>query len=210
MNASRTYSGGPILKQTGSTVTTTPKKRVRIVDYNENPKNGPVTVAKPVVKAPSLSKLIVKEIGKIKYDVLPLATTIYKNFEYISESPELMHNIDEIKKLLTSGDMKGFLVFDGTKMVAYLIGEFKQLPDGRSSYYITYIFVGANYRYKKIGSKMLALLQTKCVNEWGIKFITLTVDTNDTGLTNYYRRRGFSEDPMLKNGGRHEVLTLYL
>lgn len=154
-------------------------------------------------------KFVVKELKKIKYDVTPFATTIYNNFKYISVQPELEHNINEIQRLLKSNDMKGFAVFNGSNMIAYLIGEYKQLNDGRMVYYISYIFVAPRFRYKKIGSKLLMMSIQKC-SESGIRFITLTCDTKNKNLFEYYKRRSFIEDPILRNNGRHEILTLYL
>lgn len=155
-------------------------------------------------------KFTIREIRGVS-DPTPFATLIYKNFQYLEKEPVLNHNIDEIKKLLTNENFIGLLVYDNNgKMIAYLVGEIKHLNDGRITYYITYFYVAPMYRHKRIGSKLLQLLINKCKQNWGVNYITLTCDINDRKLLEFYKKRGFDVDIMLKNGGRHEIYTLYL
>jgi GNAT superfamily N-acetyltransferase len=151
-------------------------------------------------------KLTIKEIRGIQ-DPNPLANLIYNNFKYLESDPKLNHNIFEIKRLLTCNEFIGLLVYDNTKIIAYLVGETKMLNDSRLCYYITYFFVAEKYRNKKIGSGILNLLKQKCKN-WGIKYIILTCDTQDKKLIDYYIKKGFNVDTMLRTNSRHEVYTL--
>lgn len=154
------------------------------------------------------NRLVMKEIRRIG-DPRPLTEIIYKNFSNLANQPHLQHNREEIQKLLTSPDFIGFFVYDGAKIVAYLVGEKKQLNDGRLCYYITYIYVGGKYRDHKIGSRLMDILQERC-GIWGIQFVLLTCDVTDNKVVNFYKKRGFSPDSVLKNGTQHEVFSLYL
>lgn len=160
-------------------------------------------------KRNNIKKVYVKEIRKIRNGVDNIAKSIYNNFASLSHSEQLGHNIKEIKQMLTSDNFIGFFVYDESKIVSYLVGEIKNLNDGRIVYYITYIYVGKQYRHKKIGSQLMKMLIYKCRN-WGIGFITLTCDIKNNKVMNFYKNLGFKQDPILKNMGRHEVFTLYL
>jgi GNAT superfamily N-acetyltransferase len=153
--------------------------------------------------------VIVREVHRI-VDPTPLANTIYKNFEYLANEPNLGHNIPEINRLLTDENFMGLFVYNSdNNVIAYLVGEIKHLNDGRVVYYISYFFVCPRYQNKKIGSRLISLLISKCENK-GNKFIVLTCDTNDKKLVQFYVNRGFVVDPILKNGQRHEIYTYYL
>ena len=94
-------------------------------------------------------------------------------------------------------------------MIAYLIGEFKTLNDGRYVYYISYLYVAKPYRSRKIGAQLMKLIISKC-NNIGVKHIILTCDTHDRKVLTFYKNIGFIPDPVLKNLSRHEVYTLYM
>lgn len=138
------------------------------------------------------------------------ANVIYNNFLYLKEFPELMHNPQEINKLLQSNDTINFLIYDSKqKLVGYLIGEIKSLADGRVVFYISYVFIIDKYRGKQIGTKLIYKAIEECKQN-GIRFILLTCDTYDQRVWNYYKRLGFIEDPLMKSFNRHRVMTLYL
>ncbi len=71
------------------------------------------------------------------------------------------------------------------------------------------MYVGKNFRGKKIGSQLMNLAINRC-KLTGINFVVLTCDTKDKKVYSFYERMGFMPDPLLRNFGRHEVLTLYL
>lgn len=155
-------------------------------------------------------KMIVKEIKRINSDINPLINIIYRNFKYLASSPELGHTHQEIKRLLQNNDMLSLFVYNQKgNLIAYLIGEFKTLNDGRYIYYISYLYVGKSYRSKKIGSQLMKLIISKCKNI-GVKYIILTCDTNDKKVLNFYQHIGFIPDPILKNTSNYKVYTKYL
>jgi GNAT superfamily N-acetyltransferase len=124
-------------------------------------------------------KMIVKEIKKINSGIDSLVNIIYKNFKYLSSDPKLGHTHNEIKRLLKNNDMLSLFVYNQNgKLIAYLIGEFKTLNDGRYVYYISYLYVAKPYRSRKIGAQLMKLIISKC-NNIGVKHIILTCDTHD-------------------------------
>ncbi len=156
----------------------------------------------------SIGQIKVNEIRKIG-PLLPMINTVYNNFVYIADIPGLDHTRKEILRLLTSDRMVSLFAYHQEKLVGYLIGEFKKLGDGRLIYYIAYMYVAPKYRAKKIGAQLIALIVKKCEN-WGIKYITLTCDTHDVPLFMFYKKRGFTYDPMLRTMDQHEVMTKFL
>lgn len=152
--------------------------------------------------------LTVKEVKRLK-NPNSLADTIYNNFIYLSDVPQLQHNKQEISRLLTCDEMDGLLVFHENKLIAYLIGEIKVIQDGRYVYYISYVYVTPNFRKHKIGTKLLYLIENKC-SKMGVKFILLTCDSNDKPAFNFYLKNRFVHDPVLKSNTSHQVLIKYL
>ena len=154
-------------------------------------------------------KLSIKEITNMKNGVNMLSDIIYNNFSYLSDRPELQHNVHEIQKLLTAPDTLSFVVYNNDSIIAYLVGEYKKLNDGRVCYYISYVYVCEKYRGKKIGTKLMNLVIDKCKNN-NIKYLLLTCDTQDKPVYEFYEKMGFVPDTLLRNYGRHEVMTLFL
>ena len=85
----------------------------------------------------------------------------------------------------------------------------KHLVDGRNVYYISYIFVSDKFRNRRLGSQLLDILADKC-KELNAKFIVLTCDIHNKIAYNFYIKRGFTVDSLLRTNDRHEVLSLIL
>ena len=97
------------------------------------------------------------EVKKIK-DTALMVNTIYNNFLYLVEYPDLMHTRDEINKVLNSNGCMNLLVFYNNKLIGYLIGNFRTLQDSRYVFYISYFYISQEYRNRGIGSKLMNLL----------------------------------------------------
>lgn len=138
-----------------------------------------------------------------------LVNTIYNNFIYLANTPQLQHNKQEILRLLTDENLFGLLVFNKDKLVGYLIGETKTLADGRYVYYISYVYVAKEYRKHKIGTQLLQILIKKC-HELGVQFILLTCDIKDEMAYKFYLKNKFVDDPILKSNNQHKILIKYL
>lgn len=156
-----------------------------------------------------MSKLTVKDFNPAVHNVDMLVNIIHYNFLYLNHDPNLQHTKEEIKRLLTDKNCIGFLVFDGKKLVAYMFGELKFLNDGRNVYYISYVYVIQSYRNRKIGSYLMNLAIQK-MKQRNIRYIVLTVDIQDKKAYDFYMKKGFMPDNILRNYGRHEVLSMQI
>ena len=70
-----------------------------------------------------------------------LAKTIYNNFIYLKDIPQLEHNIQTITDLLSNPDNKFFFLYQENSLIGYLIAELKTLNDGRFVCYVDYIYI---------------------------------------------------------------------
>jgi GNAT superfamily N-acetyltransferase len=137
------------------------------------------------------------------------AHTIYKNFEQLASNTKLKHSIPEIIKLFKSPNMYGFLLYDGQKIIGYLIGEFNKLKDNRTTFYISYLFIADNYRGKKLASKLVNY-SIDLGKKHKLNCIMLICDTHDKFVHDFYEKKGFMLDPMLRRYERHDVFSLYI
>lgn len=139
-----------------------------------------------------------------------LANAIYNNFVYLNQFPELMHTKEEILKTLTEKNNIIYLVYDGHKLIGYLVADIRFFPDNRYGCYISYFYVSQKYRGKKIGSKLLEKLIQKCRYEY-LNSVVLTCDTHDTNLVKFYQKYNFIPDEVLGGSDRrHNVFSLFL
>ena len=148
------------------------------------------------------------ETTRIKNPIV-LAQVVYKNFIYLTRYPELQHNVNTIVQTLGADGNFCYLMYHDDKLIGYLIGDFRVLPDNRYAYYISYVYIAENYRNKKLGTKLMNKLINK-VKEKGVKFIVLTVDIRDKKVVDFYVKYGFNKDPNLGGNKPHLVYSLYL
>lgn len=159
-----------------------------------------------------MSNITIKEINYsffMNSNIYPFADIIYQNFIELSFDPKLKHNKEELLRLLKSPQMGGFIVFDGTKVIGYLIGELITLADGRYVYFINYIYTGPKYRSQGVGSKLMNLATgfasgKRCDN------VVLICDTEDHKVFDFYAKRGFMLDIVLRRYEQHDVLSVQI
>lgn len=137
------------------------------------------------------------------------ATVVYNNFLNLRKVANLKHTPEEIKRLLRSRRLFGFLVYDNNVLVAYLMGEKMDLNDGRLVCYVSYLYVAKKYRKKGIGEQLVKLAIGK-TKEYGISFLLLKCDTTNEQICQFYKKRGFVPDPILASGDRYDALTYYV
>lgn len=150
----------------------------------------------------------------IQKDIKNFTVAIFNNFIELTRHPYVKHTKEEIRRLLESEQLFGYIVRyrnpeNITKIIAYLFGETTTLPDGRNAYYLSYIYVSPNFQHKKLGSLLMKKIIYHC-QHFGIPFIVLTCDTEDTKVMNFYKKLGFVSDPALATGKKHDVFCLYL
>jgi ribosomal protein S18 acetylase RimI-like enzyme len=150
-----------------------------------------------------------KEISSLS-NVDAFVNIIFLNFPELIQIEKLKHTKEQIKKLLTSNKMNGFLVYNKKGvLIAYIIGELINLNDRRTTFYISYLYVANKYRKKGIAKKLMSLIVSKC-RKIGIRNITLTVDTDNKSIYDFYLKWGFMPDQILRTYDKYDVLTLNL
>lgn len=138
-----------------------------------------------------------------------LSKIIYFNFIELQNEQNISFNITEIKQMLSSPNLIGwFLLDDNGNTVGYLIGEMKDLEDGRYVYYISYFYIIKKHRGQGFGKSMLSTCIQDIKNN-NVKHIML-ITRVDSNAYNLYKSIGFGYDPIIKIGNKNYcVLTYY-
>jgi ribosomal protein S18 acetylase RimI-like enzyme len=144
-----------------------------------------------------------------KPNVHKFINIIYNNFYDIANQPKLRHNPNEIRRLLLSPKMRGFIAKKNNKIVGYLLGEINVLVDGRVIYFINYLYVGTEFRKSGIASRMMDVAKA-VAKKIKTEFIVLNCDTKNKKVYDFYLKRGYMPDLVLRRYDRYEVLSLRL
>ena len=138
-----------------------------------------------------------------------LSKIIFLNFIELQNQPEIVFNIDDIVSTLSSEGLLGwFLLDDNGKIIGYIIGEKKELTDGRYVYYISYFYLIHKYRSMGLGIALMAEC-IKYISSINIPFIMLISNIHSKAFK-LYKKFGFGHDPIIKiNNPNYSVLLMY-
>jgi len=137
-----------------------------------------------------------------------LSKIIFINFFHLQGQPDINFSIDDIYSTLKSDKLLGwFLLNSKNKIVGYMIGETKELADGRYIYYLSYFYIVEKYRSKGIGYQMM-LNMINYISSINIRFILLTSEVKSNGFK-LYKKIGFSDDPVIKLNNPDFTVLLY-
>ncbi len=134
---------------------------------------------------------------------------IYINFLELQNQPDINFSIDDINSTLSSSGFLGWLLLkdDGT-IVGYMVGELKDIGDGRFVYYLSYFYIVKKYRAKGLGFKML-LNCIEYIKSINVKYIML-ISNIFSDAFRLYSKLGFVPDPIIKlNNHNFAVLICY-
>jgi GNAT superfamily N-acetyltransferase len=134
-----------------------------------------------------------------------LVDVVYENFKHLSPYKELMHDKNELSRLITNSHSHIWFIMADKRIAAYLIGELKDLNDGRRVFYISYIYTASNHRRQGLASKLIAYAEALC-KKFKYDGILLTTDIEDEDVYNFYQMRGFMPDLMLRRYNKFDVL----
>ncbi len=135
---------------------------------------------------------------------------LFINFKSLSLYKNLKHDKQHLKELLTSNNMFGVLIYNNNnKIIGYAFGEFMKLDDGRSVYYLSYIYIIKSWRKKGIGSYIMNLLTEQC-KKHDVHYLMLICDTEDPLVYNFYLTRGFMPDLKLRRYEKYDVMSITL
>jgi len=134
-----------------------------------------------------------------------LITCIYENFSYLNDVKQLSHTTNDITKLVNSKNARLYLCIMNKKIVGYLIGETMTLNDGRNVFYVSYLYIADKYRKKGYASFLMSIVN-EYVKKNNLDGIMLTCDTDNVSLYDFYMKRGFMPDLLLRTYDRYDVL----
>lgn len=149
------------------------------------------------------------QLNNNKYNLSNFVNIIYNNFVYLAKYPQLNHNTNEILRLLTSNKSYIITVMYNNLMVAYCITEIMKLQDGRNILFINYLYTGSKYRRHGIASQIIKkmILYAKYKH---LDAVILVCDTDDTRVMDFYFKRGFMYDMVMRRYDKYDVITLNL
>ena len=125
------------------------------------------------------SKSFVKNIDKF-------SSIVYELFKNNISNLNNNHNIESIKKMLKSDNFFGIFVYDDqSDLVGYVLGEFQILDDSRYCYFIKYIYVVNKYKNQNIGSALLTKLKYEIKHEFGVNYIMVFSNVDDTKIYDF-------------------------
>jgi ribosomal protein S18 acetylase RimI-like enzyme len=137
-----------------------------------------------------------------------LSKIIFLNFIELQNESDIVFNINDITSTLSSNSLLGwFLLDDNGKIIGYIVGELKDLTDGRYVYYISYFYLIQQYRSKGLGQKMLSMC-IEYIKSINVNYIMLISNIN-TNAFKLYKKVGFSFDPLIKINNPNFVVLLY-
>lgn len=138
-----------------------------------------------------------------------LAKIIFFNFIELENEPDIVFNINDITSTLRSNNLLGwFLLDDKGSIIGYIVGELKELTDGRYVYYISYFYLIHKYRSMGLGYKMM-LVCLEYISSINVPFIMLISNVYSNAFK-LYKKLGFGFDPIIKiNNPNYAVLLLY-
>ena len=141
-------------------------------------------------------------------NVSRLSKIIFFNFIELQNETDIVFNINDITSTLSSSSLLGwFLLDDDGKIIGYIVGELKDLTDGRYVYYISYFYLIKQYRSKGLGNKMITMC-IEYIKSINVSYIMLISNIN-TNAFKLYQKLGFGYDPIIKINNPNFVVLLY-
>ena len=141
------------------------------------------------------------------YTCTTFANVIYNNFIHLTNYPHLKHSKKEILRLLKSKNIILYVAMTDNKISGYLLGEIIVLNDGRTVLYITYLYVATKFRKHGIASKLIDSANVYTMDK-KMNGLMLTCNTHDKYVLNFYTKKGFTVDMLLKTNSQYEVFYL--
>lgn len=138
-----------------------------------------------------------------------LAKIIYINFLDLQNQPDINFSIEDITSTLSSSNFLGWLLLDDSgRIFGYMVGELKDIGDGRFVYFLSYFYIIKKYRGNGLGFKLM-MNMISYIKSINVKFIML-ISSIYTDAFRLYSKLGFIPDPVIKiNNSSYAVLIYY-
>lgn len=135
---------------------------------------------------------------------------VYNHFIDLSNYENLKHSTNEIRKLLNSDNFRGYIIkYNNKYIVGYILGEITHLNDGRDVFFISYLYTASNFRKHGIASKLMDRIKADMKKQF-IYTIMLICDTNNSKLVDFYMKKGFMLDLLLRRYEKHDVFSVLI
>jgi GNAT superfamily N-acetyltransferase len=150
-----------------------------------------------------------QRIDRVK-NIDRFAKIIYVNFMDLQNQPDINFSIDDINNTLKSTGFLGWLLLtDSGTIIGYMVGELKDVGDGRYVYFLSYFYIIKQYRANGLGTKMM-LNMISYIKSINVKFIMLITSIFSDAFR-LYGKLGFVPDPVIKlNNSSYTVLIYYV
>lgn len=137
-----------------------------------------------------------------------LSKIIFFNFIELQNQEDIVFNINDITSTLSSNSLLGWFLLDNDgKIIGYIIGELKDLVDGRYVYYISYFYLIKEYRSQGLGYKMM-LICIEYIKSINVQYIMLLSNIHSNAFK-LYQSLGFGFDPIIKINNPNYVALIY-
>lgn len=155
------------------------------------------------------TKVKIIDTGKIKSaNGNVFVNTVYNNFIHLQGVQNLSHTKDDIRKVLNSENPQLYVILINGKIASYLLGEIVNLNDGRIVLYVTYIFTAKKFRALGHATKLLKVAD-EIAKKNNLDGVMLTCDSENDYVYNFYLKRGFMPDMLLRQYSKYEVMFKY-
>lgn len=135
---------------------------------------------------------------------------VYNHFIDLSNYDNLKHTEEEIKKMLNSENFRGYVIkYNNKYIIGYILGEITHLNDGRDAYFISYLYTASNFRKMGIASKLINRIKMEMKKQF-IYTLMLICDTDNTKLVDFYMKKGFMLDLLLRRYEKHDVFSVLI
>jgi ribosomal protein S18 acetylase RimI-like enzyme len=130
---------------------------------------------------------------------------VYNNFIDLKEVHQLNHTKKYIYETLKCDTAQVYLIMVNKKIASYIVGKITVLNDGRHVLYISYLYTSVQFRGSGYASKLLKLADKVCDKNM-LDGIVLTCNSEDTNLYDFYLKKGFMPDLLLRTYGKYEIM----
>lgn len=144
-----------------------------------------------------------KNIDSSKMDIF--IDTVYNNFIELVNVSQLQHNKQAIRDIFKCGTTQIYLILVNKKITSYIVGKIMTLNDGRKVLYISYLYTSPKFRKHGFASDLLKMADIVCKKNM-LDGILLTCDSENIGVYNFYLKKGFMPDLLLRTYGKYEVM----
>ena len=149
-----------------------------------------------------MRKQIVREIKNVD----KLANIIFLHFIEYADMNISLFSFNMIKYNLSHKNLLGWFLLDNDdNIVGYILGNVKTLVDGRTVYFISYLYIIEKYQNYGLSTQLLEIA-LEYIKTQNVPFV-MTLCNKE--ILNKYKLLGFIEDPIEKLDNPNFIIVTY-